>query len=208
MPLIRKPDVLIAAPPADLEGALDALTRGTTEERWLAARQAAQLPASARALGAALAAEQDMRVRETIFTSLVAIGTAESTEQLLPFLRSDDAPLRGGALDALRAMRGAVLPRLAQLFQDPDSDVRLLACELTRNLPSEQASRLLCTLLTSEREENVCASAIEVLAEVGDGDAVPALAQCASRFENSPFLQFAIKATIARLRAQPSASRE
>ena len=45
--------------------------------------------------------------------------------------------------------------------------LRLLACELTRNLPSGEAARLLCGLLEHEAEPNVCAAAVEVLAEVG-----------------------------------------
>ncbi len=137
-----------------------------------------------------------------MFTSLSRIGTAESVEVLLPLLRSDDSALRTGALDALRAMKSVVRPYVAQLIHDQDSDVRLLACELVRTLPSEDASGLLCALLESELEPNVCASAVEVLAEVGGPEALPVLARCAERFRGTAFLEFSIRITADRIRSQ------
>ena len=146
-------------------------------------------------------------MREAIFTSLARIATAESVELVLPFLRSDDAHLRTGALDALRAMKGVVWPYVPQLLDDRDADVRLLACELARNLPGEEAARLLCELLDSELEPNVCASAVEVLAEVGGPEALPVLARCADRFRGTAFLEFSIKITADRIRSQSSQPR-
>jgi len=202
MPLVRKSQESPATAPSDPASVLSALAHGTDDERWAAARAAPGAPAGAEALGHALATERNLRVREAIFTSLARIGTAESVEWVLPHLRSDDAHLRTGALDALRAMKGAVRPYLEQLLGDLDADVRLLACELARNLPSEDASRLLCGLLDSELEANVCASAVEVLAEVGGAEALPILARCADRFRGTAFLEFSIKITADRIRAQ------
>jgi HEAT repeat protein len=207
MPLIRKKPDVAAPPSVPAPLCVDALTSGSDDERWAAARSAADHPDAARVLGDAVALERDPRVREAMFTSLGRIGTAASVEALLPLVRSDDSALRTGALDALRAMKSVVQPYVAQLIRDPDSDVRLLACELVRTLPSEDASALLCTLIDSEREPNVCASAIEVLAEVGGRDALPALARCEERFRNVPFLVFSIRITTDRIRYQPPAQR-
>ena len=91
---------------------------------------------------------------------------------MLPYLRSDDASLRTGALDALRAMPAAArAAHLPGLLADPDADVRLLSCELVRDLPEAEANRLLADLLERETEANVCAAAIEVLAEIGRPEA-------------------------------------
>jgi HEAT repeat protein len=208
MPLIRKPAGSPPAPARDSASMLNALANGTDDERWAAARSVAEVPAGVQALGDALSRERNLRVREAIFTSLARIGTAESVELVLPFLRSDDAHLRTGALDALRAMKGGVEPYMPQLLHDHDADVRLLSCELARNLPSEAAAGLLCALLDSELEPNVCASAVEVLAEVGGPEALPVLARCADRFRGTPFLEFSIKITAERIRAQSSQPRE
>jgi HEAT repeat protein len=186
----------------DAASVFAALEKGTDDERWAAARVMSELPGGVAALGRALRSERDIRVREAILTSLARTGSGESVEALLPFLRSDEANVRTGALDALSTMRDAVGPYLPGLLDDRDPDVRVLACELARNLPGEGAARLLCELLDAEIEANVCAAAVEVLAEIGGPEALPALARCAQRFRETPFLEFSIKATADRIRSQ------
>jgi len=202
MPLIRKirDTATIASP--DLLAITEMFKSGTADERWVAARAAYDIADSAKVLGEALARERDARVREAIFTSLARISTTECVELVLPFLRSDEAYLRSGALDALRAMKVVVAPYLQHLLADRDSDVRLLACELARSVPADEATRRLCALLDSEHEPNVCASAIEVLAEIGGAEALPVLARCEERFRATPFLAFSIKLVADRIRSQ------
>jgi len=199
MPLIRKDDAEPSAPTGDDGDVLAALTNGTNDQRWAAARSAGAVPGGIKALGLALATEADARVREAFFTSLMRARSLEAVDAVLPHLRSDDANLRTGALDALRGMAATAAPRLPVLLNDPDADVRLLACEILRDLPSAEATPLLCRLLEKEDQVNVCAAAAEVLAETGGPEALPALAACAARFQNEPFLIFSIKAASARI---------
>ena len=88
-------------------------------------------------------------------------------------------------------MPQACRPHLPALLADSDADVRLLSCELARGLPDDEANRLLCDLLERETEKNVCAAAVEVLAEIGRPEALPALARCADalRRRSLPRLQ-------------------
>jgi HEAT repeat protein len=172
---------------------------GTSEQRWAAVRAAAERHDGVALLATALARESDSRVREAIFTGLARIATTESAAAVIPYLRSDDASLRSGAIDALRAMPEACRHHLVCLLADPDADVRLLSCELARVLPQREASRLLCDLLERESEKNVCASAIEVLAEVGGPEALPVLARCAERFAADPFLAFSVRIATDRI---------
>ena len=203
MPLIRKePGSPPSAPAPDPAAVLSALVSGNDDERWAAARAAPGFPDGARRLAEALVREPNARVREAMFTSLARIATAESVELVLPLMRSDDAHLRTGALDALRAMKSAVWPYVPRLLRDEDADVRLLACELARDLPGAEAAALLCALLDSEPELNVCASAVEILAEVGGPGALPSLTRCAERFRGTQFLEFSIKITADRIRSQ------
>ena len=205
MPLVRKPAQAAAEhPKASFAEILTGLAAADPEGRWRAARAAAELPDAAAALAAALPRETDSRVREAMFTSLARIGTRDSIAGMLPMLRSDDAALRTGALDALRSSVIATHELLPLLLNDPDIDVRILSCELARGLPSDAASRSLCALLDREVEINVCAAAIEVLAEVGNHTALPALARCAQRFPQAPFLAFAIKLATDRITAAGS----
>lgn len=207
MPLVRKPkEPASTSEPAGV-GALAALTSASADERWAAARAAAEVPGGTEALSGALRCESNPRVREAMFTSLARIGTPESVNQLLPLLRCDDAQLRAGSLDALRMMSAAVRQLLPELLNDRDEDVRILSCELTRTLPSDEATNLLCTVLAGEQQINVCAAAIEVLAEVGSPAALPFLAECGQRFRGVPFLDFAIAVASDRIMAQPASPR-
>lgn len=201
MPLVRKP----AQPPEparpDLGEALSRLGSPDPDVRWAAARAAAALPGSAAALAAALLQERDARVREAMFTSLARMGTHDGMAGLLPLLRSDDAALRTGALDALRVSATGSQALLPQLLADADPDVRILSCELARSLPGELATASLCGLLARETETNVCAAAVEVLAEVGDESALAALEDCGRRFAQVAFLRFAVRLATERITA-------
>jgi HEAT repeat protein len=187
-------------PPADsLAAHVAGLSRGDPETRWSAARALGGRADAVAALAAALGTEQIPRVREAIMTALMRTGDAASVTALLPYLRSQDAGLRAAAIEALQSLPEAILPFMASLLGDEDSDVRILATELARNMPAADANRVLCTLLEHERHPNVCAAAIDVLAEVGTREAVPTLQACAERFAGTPFLPFAVSTTIARI---------
>ena len=202
MPLVRKPTGQPPGPVPDASSTLGNLVSGDADERWAAARAAAEVPGAVMLLAAALRNERDSRVREAMFTSLARIGTSESADLLISFLRSDSANLRAGALDALHIMVGRMTELLPRLLGDRDVDIRILSCELARTLPGPEATTVLCTLLSGEQEANVCAAAIDVLAEVGGPAALPALTACAQKFSDNPFLAFAIKTATDRINSQ------
>jgi len=199
MPLIRRtpdPPAGGSAAPGDPFEGLKSLS---AEARWAAARALTREPDGPAALVEALADEADPRVREAIFTGLARAGTPAAVEALLAQLRSDEASLRTGALDALRAAPVVARPYLPALLRDPDPDVRLLACDIVRELTSEDATPLLCELLERESQVNVCAAAVEVLAEIGSPPALEVLSRCAGRFAGEPFLVFSIKVASERI---------
>jgi HEAT repeat protein len=203
MPLIRKdPADMAGTTPSGTRQTAELLRSGTTDERWSAARAFGSIPDGTKALGEALMSETDPRVREAIFTSLIRLASRESVDAVVPHLRADDANLRMGALDALRAMIDVVRPILPVLLTDPDADVRLLICDLARELPSPEATRLLCGVLTREPQLNVCAAAVDVLADIGEPDALPFLEQCPGRFGGDTFLQFAVKTAMERIASE------
>src|SRR5580658_1384357 len=199
MPLIRKPPDGAKAAVPDLKAGL---ASPSPDARWTAARDAGYERDSVPALAAALSLERDARVRQAIFTALTRIATPQSNAAVLPYIRSDEAGLRTGALDALRAMPELTKANLPQLLADPDSDVRLLACDLARVMSGPEVTRLLCVLIENETQTNVCAAAVEVLGEVGDAGAIASLARCAARFPSDTFLLFAVQAVSDQLSRQ------
>ena len=176
-----------------------ALDSPDAESRWTAARALAGQADAVPALAAALGREPTPRVREAMMTALIRIGNAASIEVILPYLRSQDAGLRAAAIEALQALPEAIAPFMEPLLSDDDSDVRLLATELARNMEAPKATRLLCELIEREHHPNVCAAAIDVLTEVGTPEALPTLEKCAVRFAATPFLPFAISVAMSRI---------
>ncbi len=176
-----------------------ALDSPDAESRWTAARALTGDVNAVPALATALGHEPVRRVREAIMIALMRIGNAASVEAVLPYLRSQDAGVRGDAIEILQGLPDAIAPFLPPLLKDSDSDVRLLATELARNMKASEATGLLCDLIEREQHPNVCAAAIEVLTEVGTPQALPALEKCAERFAGTPFLPFAISVAIARI---------
>jgi hypothetical protein len=208
MPLIRKPSGHPADERRDGAEIQKSLTNPDPDERWRAARDAADIDGGDSALAAALPSENDPRIREAMFTSLARIATPAAVEAVISRLRSDDANLRVGALDALRIMVPRVHDLLPRLLADPDADIRILSCELGRSLGSAEATQLMSRVLDQDPDANVCAAAVEVLAEVGGPQALPSLEKCALRFGDSPFLAFAIRTVVDRLASHADANRD
>jgi HEAT repeat protein len=182
-----------------LESPIAALRSSDAETRWSAARALGGRTKAVPALADALSRERVPHVQEAIITALMRIGDEASVTALLPYLRSQDPSQRSAVIEALQALPGAVLPFMASLLDDSDPDVRILATELTRTLPEADATRLLCELLQREQHSNVCAAAVDVLAEVGTREALPTLRSCAERFAGTPFVPFAISVAIAQI---------
>lgn len=209
MPFVRKPPTAAASTPERDGAAVLAGLRSTDpDERWSAARAAATVAGGSAALAAALRLESDPHIREAMFTGLAHGGSPQSRAELLSLLRSDQSGLRTGALDALRTLGEALRELLPQLLNDPEADIRILSCELARALPAAEASRMLCDLLAGEQDVNVCAAAVDVLAEVGDTAACAVLARCAVRFAHHPFLGFAVKIATDRINSATVPARD
>jgi hypothetical protein len=202
MPLIKRGPP--TAPASPTSAAPSQLESGSVSERWAAARALGQDVGAVPLLAGALKSEQAPEVREAIFTSLVLIHSAEAASALASVIRSDDAQLRTGALDALSAMMDVAQPLLPSLLGDLDPDVRLLACELVRPLDPGASTKLLCALLETEQQPNVCGAAVDVLSEVGVSTAVDVLQRCAMRFSDDPYLGFAIADAIERASQRPA----
>lgn len=200
MPFVKRGEAPVAAPTQDDSVALcDALRSVNADERWSAARALGGRPQAVAPLAEALAGEQVPRVFEALVTALMRVGNAESVAVLLPYIRSSDAARRAQAIEALQALPDATAPFMVSLLSDKDSDVRILAIELARTMPPPKATHMLCAMLENEQHPNVCAAAVDVLAEVGTRDAVPALQACSRRFAGTPFLPFALSTAIAQI---------
>jgi HEAT repeat protein len=180
-------------------GRLARLDATDPRERRQAALAAAAHPETATGLCGRLAIEEDRTVREAILSSLMVLRTAPAVEGLLPYLRSEDADLRNGVIEALQAMPRAIGPYMEEILGDSDPDVRIFAVNVLASLPHPQAPQWLVEVLERDAQVNVCAAAVDALMEVGGPEAAEPLRHLATRFPGEPFLAFAIDAALRRI---------
>lgn len=201
MPLIRpSDDSTDATAPAVLAQRRVPPVESEVDRRRQAARELSRDPAALESLATLLETEPDLRVRDALFGSIVDIGGTPAAERLARFLRSEDAGLRGGAVESMKRLGTDAIIVLDGLLSDPDTDVRILVVEVTRAWPRELAAPRLRRVFEREPHVNVCAAAVDVATEVGTKDLLPELDALRARFANEPFLGFAVDVACDRIR--------
>ena len=203
MPLIRSSEPVadgVVTAPAILDRAQ--LAHDLRSDDAAKRRDAVRLAGRQRAadlLAERLEAESDEGIREAIFTGLIRIGGAEAARPLLPLLRNEDALLRNAAIETLQSMGDDIVPEIEMLLDDPDSDIRIFAVNIVHSLRSPRAPDIALKVIEADTHVNVCAAAVDVLAEIGRPDMADALRAVAIRFPDQPFLAFAVRAALKRI---------
>jgi HEAT repeat protein len=188
------------ARPRDFEGLVAELSDANpTARRWAARDLAAFREASATLL-TRLAEEPDASVREAILLSLTKIGDATAVAGLVNCLRSDDAFLRNEAIEALKQLPQAVAPIMNGLLTDPEPDVRIFAVNVLESLRHPDVEKWLIGVITRDAHVNVCATALDLLGEVGSEAALAPLEALKTRFAQEPYIVFAADLAIKRIR--------
>lgn len=183
----------------DCEGLVAQLQADSAEARRWAARDLADCPRSAAALLTRLGEEQDDSVRECMFTTLMRLGDATAVQGLVVFLRSEDAALRNEAIEAMKQMPEAVAAIMRSLLDDSDSDVRIFAVNVLESLRHPDVERWLTEVIEKDPHVNVCATAVDLLGEVGSREALEPLLRLMTRFGREPYIQFAANLAIKRI---------
>jgi len=143
--------------------------------------------------------EPAVSVRSVIMTSLIQSRSRAVVEGLARHLRSENTALRNEAIEALQDMPEEIAPYMDRLLSDPESDVRIFAVNILSVLPDARAPEWLRKVILEDAHVNVCAAAVDCLAEVGTPDSIAALKQLRLRFGDQPFMIFAIDAAIRRI---------
>lgn len=203
MPLIRPASSVAAdVPPAVAEPERDALladlSHPDADTRRGAARQLGRLGETGRLLDR-LPVETDLAVREAILTSLIRRGGEEAARGLVGLLRSEDPALRNAVIETLQSMGAVVLPELERLLDDADSDQRIFAVNVLQSLRHESVPDLALRVALTDPHVNVCAAAVDVLADLGRPEMVARLETVAPRFPDHKFLAFAVRAAAKRI---------
>ncbi|TCT23018.1 HEAT repeat domain-containing protein [Thiobaca trueperi] len=185
--------------PRDCAGLLAQLTDpDPTVRRW-AARDLADCPDISPVLVERLHQEADVSVREVIVTTLTGLGDAAAVAGLVECLRSEDAALRNEAIEAMRQLPDAVAPIMRGLLADPDPDVRIFAVNILESFCYPEVEAWLIAVIDHDPHVNVCATAVDLLGEIGTLAARESLLRLKARFANEPYIRFAADLALERL---------
>lgn len=166
--------------------------------RW-AAKDLLDCPDASGALVERLRGEEDVFVREVILTTLTQRGDEEAVAGLVECLRSEDVSLRNEAIEAMKLLPEEVAPIMGRLLSDPDPDVRIFAVNVLESLRHEKVEAWLKEVIELDRHVNVCATAVDLLGEVGTPRSREALENLKARFPDQPYIRFAADIALKRI---------
>jgi HEAT repeat protein len=157
-------------------------------------------PAAAEALVSRLKREPDAAVREVILTTLVRLGDPSVAAGMAECLRSEDAALRNEVIEAIGLLSGDVSATLRALLADSSPDVRIFAVNILDSRRQPDVESWLIEVIERDTHLNVCATAVDLLCEVGTEAALAPLLRLKASFVSEPFIQFAANRAIKRIR--------
>lgn len=169
-----------------------------TARRW-AVRDLTPMPNASVPLVARIEYEHSSGVRSAILNALAQIGDKEAITGLIRCLSSDDAGLRNEAIEVLKEIPQHVEPIIDALLTDTDSDVRIFAVNILESLRHKNVEKWLIQVIEKDAHVNVCATAVDLLSEVGSEKALPALKNLKNRFADEPYICFSADLAIKRI---------
>lgn len=169
-----------------------------TIRRW-AARDLTDYPSASLALVNHLNREDDVSVREVIFTTLTSLGDDIAVAGLVECLRSENTALRNEAIEAMKQLPDEVATIIKGLLSDENPDVRIFAVNILESLRHPSVESWLISVIEHDTILNVCATAVDLLGEVGTADSYDALHRLKNRFPDEPYIQFAAELALNRI---------
>lgn len=168
--------------------------------RRYAARDLAEYPEAAPALIAHLKMEAEISVREVILTSLIRLKTSTAVENLVDCLRSEDVALRNEIIEFMKQFPEDVARIIPGLLSDANADVRICAVNVLGSLGHCDVEKWLGEVITNDPHVNVCATAVDILAELGVESLRKPLTQLKQRFPQEPYIFFVVDLALDRIR--------
>jgi HEAT repeat protein len=166
--------------------------------RW-ASRDLTDFPAASSALVNRLQREEDVSVREVILTTLTSLGDEVAVAGLVECLRSEETSLRNEAIEAMKQLPNKVAPIMRGLLTDDDADVRIFAVNILESLRHPEVESWLISVIENDQHLNVCATAVDLLGEVGSSAAREPLLHLKARYADEPYIQFATDLALKRI---------
>jgi HEAT repeat protein len=182
------------------EGLAAALEDSNAAVRRHAAKKITSCLDAATALVSRLKREENTAVREAILNSLLRLHDPSIGQGLADCLRSEDAALRNDVIEAFRQLGDEVAPILRSLLADPDPDVRIFVVNILNSESHSDVEQWLIEVIERDEHVNVCATAVDLLCEVGAEASIDPLLRLKTRFAHDAYIQFAADLALKRIR--------
>jgi HEAT repeat protein len=186
--------------PQSCEELAAALEDSDATVRRHAAQKIASCLDAATALVSRLKREENTAVREAILNSLLRLHDPSIGRGLADCLRSEDAALRNDVIEAFKQLGGEVAPILRSLLADPDPDVRIFVVNILNSERHPDVEQWLIEVIERDAHVNVCATAVDLLCEVGTEASIDPLLRIKTRFAREAYIQFAASLALKRIR--------
>jgi HEAT repeat protein len=144
--------------------------------------------------------EENTAVREAILNSLLRMYDPSIVSGLIDCLRSEDAALRNDVIETFKQLGDEVAPILRSLLTDSDPDVRIFVVNILNSERHPDVESWLIEVIGHDTHVNVCATAVDLLCEVGTEAAIDPLLHLKARFAHEPYIQFAADLALKRIR--------
>jgi HEAT repeat protein len=155
---------------------------------------------AATSLVSRLKREENTAVREAILNSLLQLRDPSVGSGLVDCLRSEDVALRNDVIEAFKQLGEEVAPILRSLLSDPDPDVRIFVVNILNSERHPDVEQWLIEVIERDTHVNVCATAVDLLCEVGTEAAIDPLLRLKARFAHEVYIQFAADLALRRVR--------
>jgi HEAT repeat protein len=182
------------------EELIAALEDSDATVRRHAAQQITSCHDAATALVNRLKREENTAVREAILNTLLRLHDPSIGSGLAECLRSEDAALRNDVIEAFKQLGDEVAPILRSLLADPDPDVRIFVVNILNSERHPDVEQWLIEVIEHDAHVNVCATAVDLLCEVGAKASMDPLFRLKTRFAHEPYIQFAADLALKRIR--------
>ena len=182
------------------EELIAALEDSDATVRRHAAQQITSCHDAATALVNRLKREENTAVREAILNTLLRLHDPSIGSGLAECLRSEDAALRNDVIEAFKQLGDEVAPILRSLLADQDPDVRIFVVNILNSERHPDVEQWLIEVIERDAHVNVCATAVDLLCEVGTEASIDPLFRLKARFAHEAYIQFAADLALKRVR--------
>ena len=146
-------------------------------------------------------ASSNIGVQEAVDRALRKIGGPVVVNAVIPFLRSDEAPVRNISMDLLRALGNTDFDALNKLLSDDDPDIRIFAADILGSVGTALAVPPLCKAMLQDPEVNVRYQAAVSLGTLAFPEAAEGLNKA---LQDEEWVQFAVIESLTKIGAESS----